>query len=243
MNNFIEILKNKIIEVISLSSGKIPVIEQQKEESLSIISYISSSMVVEVAVSGDIKARVMVALPKDLSILISGKKIGATQKIFSKIFDLLSDDLLFQSDMPRLFFKVENILFVEKSISLESFNKMFVFSFLFGDKKSSFMFIVDDAMVHLFSKTANKMCKNDKIKKQDFKFPLRVRFGTKKILLEDFLKMREGIIVKLDQTIDDFVDILLCDFVIAQAKIVTVDGGLGIKIVKKKTKEDILTII
>jgi len=248
MNSFIDILKNKMIDNINALSDKMPIVTLQKEKDLSIISNISSSVVIEFSVSGDTQARVMIALPMDLlihlSTLIFKQKINdikevnddvlvSVRDLFLNIFNSIGESLLFQANMPRLFFNIENVLLIDKSISLESFNKMFTFSFSIDDVKSSFIFIVDDTMADLLCET----------KKQDLKFPLRIRFGTKDIFLEDFLKMDDGTVVKLDQPINDLVDVLLDDAVIAHGKIVVFNGKFGIKIIKIKSKKEILNRI
>ena len=66
----------------------------------------------------------------------------------------------------------------------------------------------------------------------DVQLPVRVRIGTKKMLLKDVLNMDIGSVIELDQLANEPLDILVGNKVIGKGEVVIVDGNFGIQIVK-----------
>ena len=77
----------------------------------------------------------------------------------------------------------------------------------------------------------------------DVQLPVRVRIGTKTILLKDVLKMDIGSIVELDQLVNSPLDVLVGDKVIAKGEVVIVDGNFGVQITEIGTPREILSKI
>ena len=73
---------------------------------------------------------------------------------------------------------------------------------------------------------------------KDVKLPIRVRIGSKKMLLKDVLSMDIGSVIELDQLANDPLEILVGDKVIAMGEVVIVDGNFGVKIGEIGTKRE-----
>jgi len=72
----------------------------------------------------------------------------------------------------------------------------------------------------------------------DVKLPVKVRIGTKKMLLKDVLNMDIGSVIELNQLANDPLDILVDNHVIAQGEVVIVDGNFGVQITTIGTKKE-----
>ncbi|MDD3342797.1 MAG: flagellar motor switch protein FliN, partial [Sulfurospirillaceae bacterium] len=73
---------------------------------------------------------------------------------------------------------------------------------------------------------------------KDVKLPIRVRIGSKKMLLKDVLSMDIGSVIELDQLANDPLEILVGDKVIAMGEVVIVDGNFGVQIGEIGTKRE-----
>jgi len=59
---------------------------------------------------------------------------------------------------------------------------------------------------------------------------VKLRFGTRRMLLRDVLALSAGVVVELDNTLNSPVDLLLDGRLIAQGEVVVVDGKYGLRI-------------
>jgi flagellar motor switch protein FliN/FliY len=72
----------------------------------------------------------------------------------------------------------------------------------------------------------------------DVKLPIKVRIGSKKMLLKDVINMDIGAVIELDRLVNDPLDLLVEDTVIGQGEVVIVDGNFGIQISKILTQSE-----
>ncbi|PDW75016.1 flagellar motor switch protein FliN, partial [Helicobacter pylori] len=72
----------------------------------------------------------------------------------------------------------------------------------------------------------------------DVKLNVKVRIGQKKMILKDVVSMDIGSVVELDQLVNDPLEILVDDKVIAKGEVVIVDGNFGIQITDIGTKKE-----
>ncbi|WP_163499259.1 flagellar motor switch protein FliY [Helicobacter suis] len=72
----------------------------------------------------------------------------------------------------------------------------------------------------------------------DIKLNVRVRIGQKKMILKDVVSMDIGSVVELNQMVNDPLEILVDDKVIAKGEVVIVDGNFGIQITEIGTKKE-----
>jgi flagellar motor switch protein FliN len=64
----------------------------------------------------------------------------------------------------------------------------------------------------------------------DVGLDVKLRFGTRRMLLRDVLALSTGVVVELDNTLHSPVDLLLDGRLIAQGEVVVVDGKYGLRI-------------
>jgi len=280
MSAFIKLFETETVGTIEALIGQAPTLELKEEQDLSIISNIIPPIVlVKLTVSGDIDATAMIALPPNLSASLSDMMMGeeasdredvndddidATKEIVSNIFGAISNTLSAQKEMPVLSFSVENIEFVsdENEVSLEAYNKMFIYNFNMEGLTSPLMFIIDEKVANAISDSPTTVDSNASESAgededsdlhlsngemnnisliMDVKLPVRVRIGKKRMLLKDVLNMDIGSVIELNQLANDPLEILVDNNVIAQGEVVIVDGNFGVQITSIGTKRERLT--
>jgi len=281
MSDFMKLFESETIGTIEALIGTAPILELKEEQELSIISNIVPPIVlVKLKVTGDVDADIMVALPPNLAASLSDMMMGeeasdredvneddidATKEIVSNIFGAISNTLSAQSDLPVLSFSVESVenMTDDSDVSLEEFNRMYVYKFTMDSLNSLLMFIVDDNLYKkLFSTSedesidsfdsisspenehqdTNLQLSNDEMSNialiMDVKLPVRVRIGKKRMLLKDVLNMDIGSVIELNQLANDPLEILVDNHVVAQGEVVIVDGNFGVQITTIGTKKE-----
>jgi flagellar motor switch protein FliN/FliY len=165
MSDFMKLLESETVATVEALIGVAPTLEFKEEQELSIISNIIPPIVLaHVDVSGDADAKMMIALPANLSTALSDMMLGeepsdredvndddldATKETLSNILGAVSNTLSAQKEMPILSFKIEDIEFIDgdKEVSLENFAKMFVYKVTLEQTHSQLMFIFDANLV------------------------------------------------------------------------------------------------
>jgi len=173
MNEFIKLFESETIATIEGLTGQAPSLELKEEEALSIVSnIIPPTAVITAAVTGDIEASAVMAIPPTLATALGDLMLGgegegkedmddedldATKEIVSNIFAALSTALNSQSDLPNLTFKVTGIEFIgeDGEVNLEAYSKMLVYNFSLGDINSLMMFVIDDKIEAALSASEN----------------------------------------------------------------------------------------
>jgi len=231
MDNFIKVFEKNTISTIEHYTKKAVTLKLKDIQELSIISNLSFSVVIEFSVN--INARVMIALPLELSLYLSSSTSVDTnvlqflKDIIFDIFDNINAELVhLYTDIS---FCIEDVLFIEKTISLESFSKMYLYEIYIDDFKYQFMFIIDQYISTLLQPI-------EKFIKYEKQSILRIRIAKIDIALEDILSLDIGSVIELeDNSIDGkLFDILLDRHIIAQGRFVIIDEQLGIEVVKFK---------
>ena len=284
MSDFMKLFEEETVGTIEALIGTAPSLELKEEQELSIISNIVPPIVlVKLKVSGDVDAEVMVAIPPNLAASLSDMMMGedasdredvseddidATKEIVSNIFGSMANNLSAQSELPVLSFTVDNIEHIsdDSEVSLENFNRMYVYKFEMGDLKSLMMFILDDSIYNALhsgsdssneesfatavkssgssdcSDTGDMQLSSDEMNNisliMDVKLPVRVRIGKKRMLLKDVLNMDIGSVIELNQLANDPLEILVDNHVIAEGEVVIVDGNFGVQITTIGSKKD-----
>jgi len=199
---------------------------------------------------------------------VNDDDLDATKEIVSNIFGAIANSLPAQQGLPLLSFSVDSIELIGdgEEVSLESFSRMYVYKFALESIHSLLMFIIDEAVYKALSgeDTENTQsneeeepaissnvrndCSEDvhlsaeEMKNialiMDVKLPVKVRIGTKKMLLKDVLNMDIGSVIELNQLANDPLDILVDNHVIAQGEVVIVDGNFGVQITTIGTKKE-----
>ncbi|QOP45290.1 flagellar motor switch protein FliY [Sulfurimonas paralvinellae] len=283
MSDFIKLFEEETVGTIEALVGTAPSLELKEEQELSIISNIVPPIVlVKISITGDVDADVMVAFPPNLVASLSDMMMGedpserddvndddmdAAKEIVSNIFGAISNALSAQKELPVLSFSVESIELVkdDDEVSLEAFNRMFVYKFALDNIHSLMMFIIDEKLYNALYDSSKETsaavagtsndsytehnCEGEAVNLSseemknialimDVKLPVRVRIGKKRMLLKDVLNMDIGSVIELNQLANDPLEILVDNHVIAQGEVVIVDGNFGVQITTIGTKKE-----
>jgi flagellar motor switch protein FliN/FliY len=72
----------------------------------------------------------------------------------------------------------------------------------------------------------------------DVELPVSVSFGRAQVPLKDVLKLTTGSIVELNRSVNEPVDVIVNNCVIARGEVVVVDGNFGVKIQQVISRQD-----
>jgi flagellar motor switch protein FliN/FliY len=265
VNNFIEILINEIKSVIEGLIGIAPeVIFKEEKQSIDI-----ESPYAKIELSTD-EGEAVVIIPPELAtalgdLMLAGEgeaksemnedDLDAIKEIISNIFGSLSTTLEAQEDLPKLKFQVKNVVFIQEKEDLNYADDVILECSIKEQKKECHI-LLDEKLYSLINGKVSEN-KNEVIHKDnkelpeirnlemllDIKLQLRVRIGTKVMLLKDVVSMDIGSIVELNQLANEPLEILIDDKKIGEGEVVIVDGNFGIQITSIGTKEERLNTL
>ncbi|GAA8538237.1 flagellar motor switch protein FliY [Helicobacter pylori] len=190
--------------------------------------------------------------------------LDAFKEMASNIFGAIATSLKSQELLPKFNFTTINAEIAKELPKKEDYAKMMVFSFKMETLKESQIILLTTAA---FESQFEKMHKEEKeettksateateeVKTHDaslenieirnismlldVKLNVKVRIGQKKMILKDVVSMDIGSVVELDQLVNDPLEILVDDKVIAKGEVVIVDGNFGIQITDIGTKKE-----
>ncbi len=190
--------------------------------------------------------------------------LDAFKEMASNIFGAIATSLKSQELLPKLNFTTINAEIAKELPKKEDYTKMMVFSFkMEAIKESQIILLTTAAFERQFEKThqEEKEEKEETTKSAteevkthdaslenieirnismllDVKLNVKVRIGQKKMILKDVVSMDIGSVVELDQLVNDPLEILVDDKVIAKGEVVIVDGNFGIQITDIGTKKE-----
>ncbi len=176
---------------------------------------------------------------------MSEDDLDAIKEITSNIFSSLSTSISANKNLPSLSFEIENAeLESEKETNFAGSYKLLVYEVSIASTNAQMILGVDKAFLSNFiveekeqeeiTSEAGSSLSPEELRNisliMDVELPVRVRIGTKTILLKDVLNMDIGSVVELDQLANDPLDILIGDKIIAKGEVVIVDGNFGVQI-------------
>ncbi|WP_033604035.1 flagellar motor switch protein FliY [Helicobacter pylori] len=184
--------------------------------------------------------------------------LDAFKEMASNIFGAIATSLKSQELLPKLNFTTTNAEIAKELPKKEDYTKAMVFSFKMESlKESQMILLVTSAFESQFetkkepgstesateeTKTHDASLENIEIRNismlLDVKLNVKVRIGQKKMILKDVVSMDIGSVVELDQLVNDPLEILVDDKVIAKGEVVIVDGNFGIQITDIGTKKE-----
>ncbi|GAA7886534.1 flagellar motor switch protein FliY [Helicobacter pylori] len=187
--------------------------------------------------------------------------LDAFKEMASNIFGAIATSLKSQELLPKLNFTTINAEIAKELPKKEDYTKAMVFSFkMEALKESQIILLTTAAFEHQFEKTHQEgkeettKSTTEEVKTHDaslenieirnismlldVKLNVKVRIGQKKMILKDVVSMDIGSVVELDQLVNDPLEILVDDKVIAKGEVVIVDGNFGIQITDIGTKKE-----
>ncbi|WP_100981003.1 flagellar motor switch protein FliY [Helicobacter pylori] len=186
--------------------------------------------------------------------------LDAFKEMASNIFGAIATSLKSQELLPKLNFTTTNAEIAKELPKKEDYAKAMVFSFkMEAIKESQIILLTTAAFERQFEKTHKEKeettegaaeevkthdasLENIEIRNismlLDVKLNVKVRIGQKKMILKDVVSMDIGSVVELDQLVNDPLEILVDDKVIAKGEVVIVDGNFGIQITDIGTKKE-----
>ncbi|GAA7565208.1 flagellar motor switch protein FliY [Helicobacter pylori] len=188
--------------------------------------------------------------------------LDAFKEMASNIFGAIATSLKSQELLPKLNFTTINAEIAKELPKKEDYAKAMVFSFkMEALKESQIILLTTAAFERQFEKThkeekeeTTKSATAEEVKTHDaslenieirnismlldVKLNVKVRIGQKKMILKDVVSMDIGSVVELDQLVNDPLEILIDDKVIAKGEVVIVDGNFGIQITDIGTKKE-----
>ncbi|GAA9634480.1 flagellar motor switch protein FliY [Helicobacter pylori] len=190
--------------------------------------------------------------------------LDAFKEMASNIFGAIATSLKSQELLPKLNFTTINAEIAKELPKKEDYAKAIVFSFKMEAIKESQIILLNTAAFERQFEKTHKEEKEETIKSAteateeikthdaslenieirnismllDVKLNVKVRIGQKKMILKDVVSMDIGSVVELDQLVNDPLEILVDDKVIAKGEVVIVDGNFGIQITDIGTKKE-----
>lgn len=182
---------------------------------------------------------------------IGDDELDASKEIFSNWFGAVSTALGAQSELPKLSFDIDKTGYVagNEPLNLDGFSKIFVFGVSYSGQSEQLAIAADKAFCELIDPPAQPAqeasqgpvfdgdIKNIRLI-MDVRLPLRVRIGSKKMLLKDVLSMDIGSVIELNQLANDPLEVLIGDKPIALGEVVIIDGNFGVQITEIGSKKE-----
>ncbi|NCD11404.1 MAG: flagellar motor switch protein FliY [Epsilonproteobacteria bacterium] len=195
---------------------------------------------------------------------MDAEDLDATKEIISNILSSFSRSLGSQKNMPKLDFNIESVDYIDPNaqIDFKGYEKLFIYNLAVQNSHDTIAFAISHELIPLVEEepqvsapkevpqesapmepkkvvpnmSPEEMSNIELIK--DVRLPIRVRIGSKKMLLKDVLSMDIGSVIELDQLANDPLEILVGDKVIAMGEVVIVDGNFGVQIGEIGTKRE-----
>ena len=190
---------------------------------------------------------------------VDADDLDAIKEIISNILGALATTLEAQADLPNLKFEIESVDFIGENEDLSSFSKDINFECKVKDISSICSVLFDNDFLSIFNEdsssnssapstsTQTAEVPHEEVKNlemlMDIKLQIRVRIGSKIMLLKDVIAMDIGSVVELDQLASEPLDILIEDKKIGEGEVVIVDGNFGIQITSIGSKADRLNTL
>jgi flagellar motor switch protein FliN/FliY len=269
MNNFINLLITETSSVIEGLTGQSSEITFEGEQSIDATLSINNTLAYSIVKCDN--SSIAFALDTPLATALGDMMLGgegeeqqsmsdedldATKEIVSNIFGAISTTLSAQEDLPDLSFEVENIEFLEGGSNFSEYSKLYTIKIQVANTSANIYLAANSDFISNFeiistdddsnqTNGSNSSLSQEELKNMelllDVQLPIRVRIGTKTVLLKDVLNMDIGSVVELDQLANEPLDVLVGDKIIAKGEVVIVEGNFGIQIVEIGTPKEILS--
>ncbi|WP_270972148.1 flagellar motor switch protein FliY [Campylobacter upsaliensis] len=190
---------------------------------------------------------------------LGADEMDAAKEAIQNIISAFTTSLGAQKELPKMEFSLSSCEFIEESIDLKDFVKLYNYDIKIEDLEEQISLVMDDKLYKTLTKSGDDeattqqkeravgsgeamMTLGEGLKNinliMDVRLPVRVRIGNKKMLLKDVLTMDIGSVVELNQLANDPLEILIGDKRIAYGEVVIVDGNFGVQITEIGTKKE-----
>ena len=182
--------------------------------------------------------------------------LDALKEIISNIFGSLSTTLFAQQNLESLNFDIKSVEFItDHTVDFQGYKRLFLYEFSIANTTAQMLVAFDSDFISHFEELNEETTQPKESEDQtieglsaeeiknislimDVQLPVRVRIGTKTILLKDVLNMDMGSVIELDQLANEPLDVLVGDKVIAKGEVVIVDGNFGVRIIDIGSKKE-----
>jgi flagellar motor switch protein FliN/FliY len=270
MDKFEKLIKDEITVVLEALTGILPKIELKEVQDISIISNIIPPVVYTTlpCFINDKASKILMSFSHDMAINLSYTMMGeefptdltditdddldATKEIIHNIWGAAQNSLSVPNDNFGDFQVNEKPLvkYLNESqeLSLEDYNKLYVYSIEMNDFKSIFVIAYDEIFVNNIELTKvaieekreieeiEKIDKEELINKQlvdkltNIEMEVTLRIGKTQMLLRDIINIDIGTIIELEQLSNAPIELLVENVLIALGEVVIIDGNFGIQI-------------
>ncbi|AJC91810.1 flagellar motor switch protein [Campylobacter subantarcticus LMG 24377] len=184
-------------------------------------------------------------------------EMDAAKEAIQNIVSAFSTTLGAQKEIPKMDFSLESCEFIADTLELGGFHKLYLYNVQIADLEEKVALVFDEKIYKVLTKTdLEEIVATNEDHPQDHKalanveelrniglimdvrLPIRVRIGSKKMLLKDVLTMDIGSVIELDQLANDPLEILIGDKKIAYGEVVIVDGNFGVQITEIGSKKE-----
>lgn len=265
MNNLLEIFRTEFSSTVEGLTGKAPTVGEAKEFEANTQTGMNSPVITATTKAGDGKV-MLVATPLLMTAIndimvgeekptmnenITDDELDASKEIFSNWLGAIGTALGGQNEIPKVSFEIEKTGYIAQNepFILNDYDKFFVFSISYEGMMERLGVAVDKA----FCRQIDPPSESPKGHEQsahfdgdirniglimDVRLPLRVRIGSKKMLLKDVLSMDIGSVIELNQLANDPLEVLIGDKPIALGEVVIIDGNFGVQITEIGSKRE-----
>ena len=263
MNEFINLLQNEIkstIEGLIGLSPDITLLSQSKDIGEPKPPFVKA----EIKVTP--KGKIAFLLPPAFSTAVCDLMLGgegeakeevndddldAIKEIISNILGALSTTLEAQKDMEDFKFEILDIKFITAKEDFSDYSYIVNFNCKVKEIVSICSVLFDEAFLSNFQESSSVISPKKEVHEEiknlemlmDIKLQLRVRIGSKVMLLKDVIGMDIGSVIELDQLASEPLDILIEDKKIGEGEVVIVDGNFGIQITSIGSKAERLNTL
>ena len=185
---------------------------------------------------------------------LGADEIDASKEAITNIFSAFSTTLAAQKDLPKFNFTLVSCEFLTDNCNLSKFHKIYFYDVEINGLNEQVSLAVNEKAYKLLNPNASSAVEEESNVQagskfdaaelrnisliMDVKLPIRVRIGSKKMLLKDVLTMDIGSVIELNQLANDPLEILVGDKCFAMGEVVIVDGNFGVQITKIGDKKE-----
>ncbi|MCR2057326.1 flagellar motor switch protein FliY [Campylobacter helveticus] len=274
INEFLKLFTNECVSTIEGLTGKSAEFSEYKEFDVSASDTLKPPLVyVNFGVSSGGRVGILAGAVLMSAIgewmmgeeeITKNNKLGpdemdAAKEAIQNIISAFTTSLGAQKEIPKMEFSLSSCEFIEESIDLKDFVKLYNYDVKIDDLNEQISLVMDDKLYKTLTKSGDdesgaSACEGathsgeavavlaEGLKNinliMDVRLPVRVRIGNKKMLLKDVLTMDIGSVVELNQLANDPLEILIGDKRIAYGEVVIVDGNFGVQITEIGTKKE-----